>query len=73
MMPTCLGSAPTISAAGGIYFIDGTSAQISYGDGYTTLTMPLSAHPSLHTRRRALAVPAHDDATPRFRLRATPG
>ena len=43
---SCLANQPTISAASGIYLIDGSSAQVAYGDGYRTLTMVgLAAHP----------------------------
>ena len=45
MLP-CMGNEPTISAAGGIYFIDGSSSPIGYGDGHRTLSITAGeAHP----------------------------
>ena len=44
--PGCLANQPTISAAGGIYYIDGTSAPMSYGDGYRAMSITAgAAHP----------------------------
>ncbi len=45
MLP-CMGNEPTISAAGGIYFVDGSSSPIAYGDGHRTLSITAgAAHP----------------------------
>lgn len=42
----CLANEPTISAEGGIYFIDGSSTPISYGDGYLQMSITAgAAHP----------------------------